>query len=156
MLRPFSIRYLVDVRSNPYSRFQPAYNRKSLDLGCSTRRIRYLFMGDSLGGIPAELRGNAQRIDYELLKQRSEYQNGIKRLCNAVLQGHAVALMCSELQPEKCHRSKLLGTSLETAGVTVQHITEDGSLRKQATVLARLNQGQLTLFGEQFTSRAKY
>jgi uncharacterized protein (DUF488 family) len=46
------IEFLVDVRSFPYSRFAPHFNREELDAAMSARGIRYLFLGDALGGRP--------------------------------------------------------------------------------------------------------
>jgi uncharacterized protein (DUF488 family) len=65
--------------------------------------------------------------------------------------------MCSEGRPEQCHRSKLIGEALATAGIHVCHIDETGQLLTQQQVIDRLTRGQLDLFGPTtFTSRKRY
>ncbi|MCB0160946.1 MAG: hypothetical protein KDD83_22590, partial [Caldilineaceae bacterium] len=66
-------------------------------------------------------------------------------------------LMCSEGKPETCHRSKLIGKTLDEEGIPVAHIDETDTLRTQAEIIFRLTDGQLSLFGgHDFTSRKRY
>ena len=46
--------HLVDVRSAPYSRFKPEFSKEPLSARLARERIRYVFMGDALGGRPAD------------------------------------------------------------------------------------------------------
>ena len=64
--------------------------------------------------------------------------------------------MCSELDPERCHRSKLIGEALESRGISMSHIDRDGSLASQREVIDRLTGGQKLLFGDGFRSRKRY
>jgi uncharacterized protein (DUF488 family) len=56
LLNDNSIQLLVDVRSMPYSRYNPQYNRENLEhtLATANPRIDYFYAGTSLGGRPQD------------------------------------------------------------------------------------------------------
>ena len=158
VLHQHEIAYLIDVRSAPYSRYKPEFSKAALVKELEQRGIRYVFMGDTLGGRPDDetcyING---RLDYEKVKEREYYQRGIERLQAAFSQQHSVVLMCSEGKPEKCHRCKLIGATLITQDIPVIHIDENDEQVTQAEVIERLTGGQLSMFGEEtFHSRKKY
>jgi uncharacterized protein (DUF488 family) len=157
-LQAQQIDYVVDVRSSPYSRFKPEFNKRELEIQLRLAGIRYVFMGDQLGGQPDDRECYVDdKVVYDLVKQRAFYREGIARLQSAFSKGLRVALMCSEGKPEMCHRSKLIAASLAELDIPVLHIDEEGVLRTQAEVLDELTDGQLSLFGEHdFTSRKRY
>lgn len=160
LLHDYDIHYLVDLRSKPYSRFKPEFSQRELEQHLKQAGIRYLFMGDTLGGRPDDsdcyLDGNMKsKVDYTKLRAKPFFQEGIERIHTAWEKQLRVVLMCSELRPEDCHRSKLIGTTLEERGITVAHIDEEGSLKTQA----QTEPDQLSLFGlnpKLETSRKKY
>jgi uncharacterized protein (DUF488 family) len=158
VLHAHEIAYLLDVRSAPYSRFKPEFSKEALDRALREHGIRYVYLGDQLGGQPDDPACYVDgKVVYELVKQRPAYQEGIARIERALRQRLRVALMCSEGKPELCHRSKLIGESLAEQGIPVLHIDENDALRPQAEVIAQLTDGQMSLFGEHdFTSRRRY
>jgi len=101
------IEFLLDVRSRPYSRYKPDFSREALEGHLRRAGIRYVFLGDTLGGRPAD----PTCYDYAQVEQRAFYHEGLERVARAHEQGRRVALMCSEGKPEACHRSKLISTS---------------------------------------------
>jgi uncharacterized protein (DUF488 family) len=158
LLRNACIDCLVDVRSSPYSRYKPEFNRESLDALLSQAGIRYVFMGDSLGGRPDAPECYVDgKVDYDRLRKRESYQRGIEKLAAARDKGMRVALFCSEGRPEECHRSKLIGTTLVDREIPVLHIDETGVEQSQDQIILRLTGGQIGLFGEPtHTSRKRY
>ena len=44
------IELLIDVRSAPYSKIYPHFNRNPLEVSLAKNSIKYIFLGDSLGG----------------------------------------------------------------------------------------------------------
>lgn len=155
-LRRHDIQYLIDVRSQPRSR-QPEFNGEALELLLSKIGVRYLFMGHALGGKPDDQSCYMDgKVDYARCEQRPAFRSGLDRLRNAVSGGHRVAIMCSELDPERCHRSKLIGQALAKVGVELSHIDRDGERVSQKTVIERITGGQGALFGESFTSVGRY
>jgi uncharacterized protein (DUF488 family) len=158
LLNGYQIHYLIDVRSAPYSKFNPDFSKDPLRTILSEHQIGYVFMGDQLGGKPDDERCYTPdgKIDYDKLSRTDYYQAGIARLQKAQQQQFNVVLMCSELKPESCHRGKLIGETLNEAGFEVRHIDENGELINQQAVIQRLTHGQLSFFEQTFTSNKKY
>lgn len=158
VLHQHEIAYLIDVRSAPYSRYKPEFSKATLANELEQKGIRYVFMGDTLGGRPDDETCYVNgKVDYEKVKATAFYQHGIERLHAAFLQQQSVVLMCSEGKPEECHRCKLIGTTLTKDNIPVIHIDENGEQMTQEQIVDRLTGGQLSMFGEEtFHSRKKY
>jgi uncharacterized protein (DUF488 family) len=157
-LKAHRIDYLLDVRSAPYSKFKPEYSREALEIALGRHGIRYVFLGDALGGQPRDPECyRAGKVDYETVRRQPFFLDGLERLRKVQAQGLRAALMCSEGRPEQCHRSKLIGEALAAAAIPLSHIDEDGRLLTQTQVMDRLTGGQLDLFGgPALTSRKRY
>ncbi|NUQ38918.1 MAG: DUF488 domain-containing protein [Caldilineales bacterium] len=159
LLRAHEIAFLIDVRSAPYSRFKPEFARKALENALHGAGIRYVYMGNVLGGQPDDRScyDAAGKVLYDRVQETAAYRQGIDRVRKAFDQGLRVALMCSEGKPELCHRSKLIGETLARLGLPVQHIDENDALESQEAVRDRLTAGQLSLWDDYgFTSRKRY
>ena len=159
VLQHHKIAYLIDVRSTPYSRYKPEFSKEALAAELQHHRIRYVFMGDTLGGHPDDetCYDEKGRVDYDKVKDTESYQSGIERLQAAFAQQQCVALMCSEGKPEQCHRSKLIGTSLAERHISLIHIDENSVQQTQNNVIERLTGGQMSLFDKDtFHSRKQY
>ena len=123
LLKSYDIAYLIDVRSAPYSRYRPEFSKESLENALSTNGIRYVFMGAQLGGRPSDPECYVDgKVRYELVRKKDFYIEGIRRLQKAFDQQQRVVLMCSEGKPENCHRTALIGGSLDGLDVAVRHI----------------------------------
>lgn len=133
LLRQHGVTMLVDVRSAPYSRFAPHFNRRSLAALLGEARIAYQWAGESLGGRPEDpacYRDGVVRkgkVDYLAVAQRPWYQGGVRQLLETAALG-ILAIMCSEEDPRRCHRHHLLEATLREQGAEVLHIRRDGSL----------------------------
>ena len=129
LLKNAGIELLVDVRSRPYSRWAAFANKTRLPALLVSKNIDYAFMGDSLGGKPAEraFYGADGLPDYTLIAKSESYGKGLKQL---ILQakGLTTAIMCSEEDPARCHRHLLIGPSLKEQGIGVLDIRRDGSV----------------------------
>ena len=159
VLQQYKIAYLVDVRSAPYSRYKPEFSKVELASELQRHGIRYLFMGDTLGGRPEDENCYDEdgSVDYEKIKATQFYADGIDRIRTAFSQQQLVALMCSEGKPEECHRSKLIGVTLTDEEIPVIHIDENDTQQPQDEIINRLTSGQLPLFGKPtFRSRKRY
>ena len=162
LLKEFGIEYLIDVRSQPYSKFNPQYNQNDLKFFLEDNGIRYVFMGDTIGGRPKDKScyDSEGKVDYEVVKTKDFFINGIERLKTAYNKDINVVIMCSESKPRECHRSKLIGKVLNTENIILKHIDENGKIKDQATVINELNKGlsAIDLFGNPLnvTSRKAY
>lgn len=165
LLKMRSINYLIDVRSIPYSKTNQKFNRADLTYYLENDGIKYVFMGDLLGGRPDDKTcyNSEGKVDYSILKTKDFYKQGIQRLKTAHEKGLNIALMCSEANPSHCHRSKLIGASLIqdiNKKICIMHIDEFGKVKDQASVMNEINKGRnhIDLFNEQnlITSRKSY
>lgn len=140
------VEVLVDVRSQPYSRFSPHFNRESLELAVRRAGIKYLFLGEELGGRPTgdEFYDDQGHVLYGRVAQSPLFLEGIKRLEDGISR-YRIALMCSEEDPAGCHRHLLVGRVLADRGVTVHHIRGDGRV-EMPTQLAATPAAQFRLF----------
>lgn len=146
VLKTNEIAFLIDVRSQPYSRYNPDYSRQALAQHVQNAGIRYVYMGQQLGGRPTDSESQSNgTVDYDKMRQTDNYQAGIGRLQDAHAQRFRVAIMCSEGKPENCHRSRLIGETLTERDILVTHIDENDVLITQEAVRLRLN-GQPDLF----------
>ena len=129
LLKQHDIELLVDARTNPISRYAPFANRRTLPDLLDDIGIAYNFMGDSLGGKPADpaLYDPKGKPDYRRMRARGEFREGISRLAGMTSR-RRIAVMCSEEDPSQCHRLLLLGPPLEEAGCELRHIRRDGSV----------------------------
>ena len=114
LLRKYEIKVLVDIRSRPYSRFAPQFNRTALQAQLTKIGIEYIFKGHNLGG-------KDENIDFE--------QN-IQWLCQQTRKEQNVAIMCSEALYQKCHRHLLIEPLLKKQNIEVIHILRDGTNSK--------------------------
>ncbi len=138
ILKANKIAFLIDVRSEPYSRYKPEFSKAALTQHLNKNGIRYVFMGDTLGGRPSSPDCYTDgKVDYEKVRQTVFYATGIGRLHKAHQQGLPVALMCSEGKSEQCHRSKLIGETLIAGGIPVIHIDENERLVTQEDIAKR-------------------
>lgn len=138
MLRQHGIEAVADVRSSPYSRFNPQFNREILERSLKEAGLRYVFLGTELGarsGDPSCYENG--RVHYARLAQSAIFQAGLARV-EAGAQRYRIALMCAEKEPLDCHRAILVARALQERGRSVLHILADGQLESQEAAMERL------------------
>lgn len=135
LLQENRIEVLVDARSQPYSRYLPHFSREPLQQAVNGVSIRYLFMGDSLGGRPrqADCYDTQGNVLYNRIREKEFFKEGIRRLVNGI-DHYRVCVLCSEENPRHCHRSLLVGKALADLGIEIQHIRGNGSLEPEIIV----------------------
>jgi uncharacterized protein (DUF488 family) len=164
VLKNYGIEYLIDVRSQPYSKYNPQFNQNDLKYFLEQSGITYVFMGDSIGGRPSDptCYDDEGKVDYQKVKEKNFFKLGLERLKTAYDKNIPIAIMCSESKPCECHRSKLIGRALAEQNIYLKHIDEKGKLKTQADVINELNKGlsDITLFPDEIaintTSRKSY
>lgn len=139
LLLKHGVSVVMDVRSAPYSRYLPHFNKEFMAKFLQAARVRYVFQGKELGGQPADraFYDSDGCVMYDKLAGTDAFQEGIQ----AVLESGAterIALTCSEKEPLDCHRTLLISQTLAGHGVTVAHIHADGSLESHEDALNRL------------------
>jgi uncharacterized protein (DUF488 family) len=146
LLKGRGITHLVDVRSSPFSKFQPDFCEKPLERSAMRAGLEYIPMGDQLGGKPPHADCHTEgRVDYGKVLQKDFFKLGITRLVSAYQQGAVICLLCAEGNPAECHRAKLLGRALADKGISVVHFLPDGATKTQTEVVAVADPLQGTL-----------
>jgi len=138
LLQDVGITAIADVRTSPYSRFSPHFNRDEVRDELRRDGISYVFLGKELGGRPASQRFYCDGVaDYEKMARTEDFQKGLERVIEGARK-YKIALMCSEQDPLDCHRCLLVGRSLAERGVLVGHIQGNGVIATQEQIENRL------------------
>jgi len=147
LLKQHHIETLVDVRSAPYSRYCPQFNRPALEQLVARGDIQYVYMGDRLGGMPKgeAFYDDAGAVRYPAVAEAPFFIDGIHRLVT-MASDRRCAMMCAEENPSHCHRHKLIEPALIAAGVDISHIRGDGRLQAADALHAADDDAQLRLF----------
>ena len=138
LLEQHGVDAVADVRSVPYSRWQPQFNREDLAKALKVRNIAYVFLGKELGARSDDPQCyENSRVQYRALAETPLFQSGIKRVRDGS-KSRCLALMCAEKDPLDCHRTVLVARELLASGVDVTHILENGSLEPHHETIRRL------------------
>jgi uncharacterized protein (DUF488 family) len=133
-LRSFGVVTLADVRAFPASKRFPQFKREALERSLPENGIRYVWLGEELGGY--------RRGGYEAHRRTELYRDGLKTLERLGREG-ATAYLCAEKNPAGCHR-RFISWDLEDRGWTVVHILgpgESGALPRTRDLFEREGRG---------------
>ncbi len=139
LLMAHGISALADVRSIPYSRFNPQFRREKLQASLAEAGIDYVFLGEELGARSTDpaCYEETGRVRYSRLSGTPSFRRGIERLKTGMAK-HRIAIMCAEREPLQCHRTILVARELVREGIPVAHILGDGSLESHEHAMERL------------------
>lgn len=151
LLRTHAVNVVADVRSQPFSKLYPQFNRASLDAALHATDIKYLFLGNELGARSSDPSCYAEgRVRYDRLAGTPLFQHGLERVLAGAARGFRIALLCAEKEPLHCHRSILIARHLQERGARVQHIIDENTLESHEHAVERLLQqlamGSMHLF----------
>jgi len=150
LLTDNGIESVVDVRSAPYSKFAPQFNKDNIERSLREKGIGYLFLGDLIGGRPKEdeYYDDEGYVLYDRYARSAGFTKGIVRLME-VAEGSRVAIMCGEVHPTACHRHQLIAPVLVEHSVTVKHILGDGGVVDYSEVSGHTGtEGQADIFSQ--------
>jgi len=159
LLRPHNISNVIDVRSSPYSKYSPQFNKDVLEAALPNACLRYLYWGRELGARRSEpacyVDGHAK---YDRIAQLPVFREGLHRILDLAA-GTESAIMCSEADPITCHRAVLICPELTKAmpALKIVHILGDGTIETHEDAqqrLVKLHKLQRELFGELTTDAA--
>lgn len=111
VLKEHGVTVIVDVRRFPRSK-DPDFTGENLRRILKENGIKYVFLGDSLGGF---IRGG-----YERYVETPKFREGFNMLLYLIRE-ETVALMCKERSTKYCHRRFIAGL-LENLGLEVMHL----------------------------------
>lgn len=153
LLKCFEVDCILDVRSVPFSRHVPQYNRDELKAFLKQNGIEYHPMGKWFGARQPDMQFYSEEgyLDFEKFRESSLFIQGLESVKRGLDQFN-IALMCSEKDPIDCHRAIMVGRGFELDGTDVKHILHDFSSITQAELNARLldryfpNRNQISIF----------
>ena len=154
LLSQHDVSAVADVRSAPYSRFCPHFNRNKLAAALRDRSIRYSYLGSELGGRSDDPSCYEDgQVQYELVARTATFREGLARVVGGATR-YRIALMCSEKEPLDCHRTLLVAPALAAQGNDIVHILGNGELETHERTMNRLlAQFDLSPSGDLFQSR---
>jgi uncharacterized protein (DUF488 family) len=114
VLRARRVEVLVDLRAFPKSRIK-GFNREELEEGLKRNGMKYLWLGDKLGGF--------RREGYEKYMKSDNFREGIETLLS-IARDKRVCLMCLERDRRFCHRRFII-RALKELGVEVRDLVRD-------------------------------
>lgn len=167
LLKMHAIDAVADVRSHPYSRYCPQFNREAVDKALRAEGIRYVYLGCELGGRPPpepktepkskerQFYDEKGKVIYEQIAGSDLFRQGLKRLLKGC-KTYRIALMCAEQDPLVCHRMLLVARALDEEGIAVRHILADGKLETQEAALRRKTDDKNSDFFPAEKTRAAY
>lgn len=160
LLAEHDISALCDVRSKPYSRRNPQFNRESLRNDLARRNIAYVFLGEELGARSSDSSCyEGGKVQYNRLAATHAFRRGIERV-NTGIQRYRVALMCAERDPLTCHRTILICRNLKASDLSIRHILDNGRVEpheaseQRLIKLVGMDQGDLFQDPLEFLERA--
>lgn len=138
LLQKHGITAIADVRSSPYSRMNPQFNREVIQATLKKAGIQYVFLGAELGARASDpgcyIDG---KVQYGRIAAKAEFIHALERIESGAAK-FKIALMCAEGDPLTCHRTILVGRCLIERGAELRHIRVDGSIETHDDALARL------------------
>ena len=136
LLRCYQCNIIIDVRSLPYSRIAPQFNRNRLSLSLKENKIHYMDFQNEFGArqTSAYLLDPNGKVDFDKVRLSSSFRDGIARLTRGLDLGYRIALMCSEADPFECHRFSLISYQIIQEGGRVSHILKDGDLKENGKI----------------------
>ena len=130
LLQRHKITALADVRSTPFSRFNPQFNRERLTESLRAAGIAYVFLGEELGG-------KRDGVSYAEIAAADSFRRGLDRLREGAARMR-VAFMCAEREPLDCHRTLLVSRHLTAPDLAIRHILADVTVEEHESVERRL------------------
>lgn len=140
LLIDHGVETVADVRSAPYSRFNPQFNRERLKIDLKAHDMGYVFLGEELGARSKDPShyDESGRVLYSRLAKTGPFRRGLDRVVHGAAE-HRIALMCSEGEPLECHRTLLVSRALvDDCKIAVGHILPDGGLESYDEAMDRL------------------
>ena len=149
MLKGFKIEKLIDVRSIPRSRFNPHFNKDTLEKSLKKHQIDYYHL-TKLGGMRDTAKDsvnlgwkNLHFRGFADYMQTPDFQEVVEEL-EALGKEYRCAIMCAEAAPSSCHRS-LISDALTVRKWDVFHIISvEDAKPHELTSFLHVKKGQLT------------
>ena len=153
---------LVDVRSTPYSKYTPQFNKEALEEKTKLTGIQYQHEPEAFGARQKDpaLYTKEGYLDFDKMRKSAAFKQKAAEYMAEADNGKNIAFMCTEKDPISCHRAIMVARGLALEGASVEHILQNGKILSQEELDERLVQlhfpdnGQVSLF-EEYNTQSK-
>lgn len=140
ILRRHRIQAVADVRSRPYSGYNPHFNQERIRAELEVNGIAYVHLGRELGAYREDEMFHLDTDDtFSAIADSPLFKDGLKRLADGARK-YRLAMMCGEKDPLTCHRTHLIERALRDSEphFRVDHIEFGGRLETRHQFESRL------------------
>jgi len=140
LLRKAEVDLILDVRSSPWSKRYPQFNREELPRALKPHGIGYEWFGLWYGARQTDesFYMPAGWLNYAWYTASHNFKEGISQMDRYLVMGKTPVLMCAEKDPFDCHRAIMVSRALSLQGYEIRHILADGSIQTQAQLDERV------------------
>jgi uncharacterized protein (DUF488 family) len=142
-LTSHNISCILDVRSIPYSKHNRDFEKNNLSSELLCNGIEYVWMGETLGGRRHQFKSSLGFRQDDRYDSDPDYTRGVLELVHKALT-KPTALMCSEEDPRRCHRHKIIAHTLlnkkipeldqQFDNIKITHIRANGRLEDASLI----------------------
>lgn len=138
LLSAHAVSAIADVRSTPFSRYNPQFNRELLQKAVKDAGIEYVFLGKELGARSEDPACYKEgKLQFDRVAESATFRSGLERLRKG-MGLYRIALLCAEKDPIACHRMILVCRNIRPDAPRIHHILEDGTLEDNREAEHRL------------------
>lgn len=136
MIKKYNVNCVVDIRETPYSKYNIQYNREVFNESLKKSGFIYIYMGNEFGAkrTNKDVYTEEGYADFEKVIKEDIFLKGIERLKNGCQMGYKIVLLGAMQEPIRCHRSILLGKTLNKEGFDVKYIMHERYLATQEDI----------------------
>lgn len=136
MLKDKKIDCIIDVRSSPFSKQYPEYNKFNIVKILKENNIKYGNFDCEFGARRSENEAYStidawdgeiyQFVDFEKVYKLKNFIDGVNRIHNALEMGLNICFMCSEKEAFMCHRAIMVGQYFYQQNINITHLIDVG------------------------------
>lgn len=160
VLKANNISCVIDVRSNPSSKFYNEYDSVNLRNYLKKFNILYRHYGKEFGARQVDKKYYTDGyMDFEKFTKSDAFLEGFQKIQSGIELNYSFVLMCAEKNPYDCHRSIMISRVFHEKGYDVRHILSDGSTESQDDIENQIldnyfpNRLQESLFTENISTK---
>ncbi len=155
VLKKYRITSLIDVRSNPNSKFYEDYNQINLEKILRSHGIIYRNYKEEFGARQEDKKYYKKGyLDFGEYTKSKQFLDGVRKVEAGIALNYVFAFMCAEKDPSTCHRNIMVARKFHQLGYNIKNILADGAIELQESVEQRLvehyfpNRKQLSIFSD--------
>ena len=136
----YQVNAVIDVRSVPFSSYYYEYDEPVIRQKLKAAKISYRNFRSEFGSRQQDKKFYNRRgyMDFEEFAKSEQFNEGVKKILDAMNNDYVIALMCAEKDPINCHRAILVARAFHKLKKTVIHIKPYGESENHKDLELRL------------------